>query len=102
MVSLIVVTIPMKEVTRLPKDLFSKTADDVVVVDTNNSFPHQRDGRIAAVENGMVEGRWVERHLGRRVVKAFNNIQAADLAKCGLSAHAAGRVAPLVAGDPRI
>jgi len=27
------------------------------------------------------------------VVKAFNNVQAADLVKCGLSAHAAGRIA---------
>jgi 8-hydroxy-5-deazaflavin:NADPH oxidoreductase len=56
-------------------------------------FPQQRDGRIAAVENGVIESQWVERHLGRPVVKAFNNVQAADLVKCGLSAHAAGRIA---------
>jgi len=36
----IVVTIPMKEVTRLPKDVFSKTVDGVVVVDTTIAFPN--------------------------------------------------------------
>ena len=35
----IVVTIPMKEVTRLPKDVFSKTVDGVVV-DTTIAFPN--------------------------------------------------------------
>jgi hypothetical protein len=30
----------MKEVTRLPKDVFSKTVDGVVVVDTTIAFPN--------------------------------------------------------------
>src|ERR1035437_6090762 len=50
---LVVVTIPEKNVPALPADLF--TGDDVVVVDTGNYYPQQRDGRIEAIEEGMPE-----------------------------------------------
>lgn len=89
----------MREATRLPKICSAKPPAKLSSFDTNNYFPQQRDSRIAALENRMVESRWVERHLGRPVVKAFNNIQATDLAKRGLPAHSAGRVALPVAGD---
>jgi predicted dinucleotide-binding enzyme len=48
----------------------------VVVVDTGNYYPRQRDGVIPEIEAGLPESRWVERQIGRRVVKAFNNISA--------------------------
>src|SRR5687767_5262826 len=55
----VIVTIPQKNVARLPGDLFDGVPSDVVVVDTNNYYPQQRDGRIDAIENGSTESRWV-------------------------------------------
>ena len=62
----VVVTIPLKNVSNLPRDLFAGVSDNVVVVDTANYYPQQRDGKIAAIEEGLTESGWVERHLGRR------------------------------------
>jgi hypothetical protein len=44
---LVVVTIPQLKVPDLPSDLFAGVPEDVVVIDTNNYYPQQRDGRIA-------------------------------------------------------
>jgi len=68
-------------------------------VDTGNYYPQQRDGRIDAIEDGMVESRWVEQQLGRPVIKAFNNIYADHLRDNGLPAGTPGRIALPVAGD---
>jgi predicted dinucleotide-binding enzyme len=43
---LVIVTIPEKNIPRLPAGLFADTANRVVVVDTGNYYPRQRDGRI--------------------------------------------------------
>src|SRR5437870_11741933 len=97
----VIVTIPEKNVPELPAALFAKTPKDVVVVDTGNYYPQQRDGRIDEIENGMPESRWVEKELGRPVVKAFNNIYAEHLYKLGRPPGTAGRIALPVAGyDP--
>jgi predicted dinucleotide-binding enzyme len=96
---LLVVTIPEAEVRNLPKNLFEGVPDNVVVVDTGNYYPRQRDGRIEEIEAGMPESRWVERQLGRSVVKAFNNIYAKHLLDLGRPAGAPGRIALPVAGD---
>src|ERR1700736_4173927 len=45
-VDLIVVTIPQKNIPNLPAGLFADTLDRVIVVDTGNYYPRQRDGRI--------------------------------------------------------
>ena len=95
----VVVTIPQSNVPRLPKDLFEGVADDVVVIDTGNYYPRQRDGRIAAIEDGMPESAWVAQQLGRPVVKAFNNIYASHLRDRGQPPGAPGRIALPVAGD---
>lgn len=95
----VVVTIPQKNIPDLPRDLFAGVAPGVVVVDTGNYYPRQRDGRIDGIENGMVESRWVEKQLGRPVIKAFNNIYADHLLKNGKPAGSPGRVALPVAGD---
>ena len=94
-----VVTIQEAKIRDLPKDLFSGVPDNVVVIDTGNYYPRQRDGRIAEIEAGMTESRWVERQLGRPVVKAFNNIYAKHLLELGRPAGSAGRIALPVAGD---
>jgi predicted dinucleotide-binding enzyme len=98
---LVIVTIPMKSIPRLPAGLFKGVPGDVVVVDTGNYYPQQRDGRIDAIENGTTESRWVSEQLGRPVVKAFNNIYARHLLERGKPRGARGRIALPVAGDDR-
>jgi 8-hydroxy-5-deazaflavin:NADPH oxidoreductase len=95
----VVVTIPQAKVRNLPKNLFDGVPDSVPVVDTGNYYPRERDGRIEEIEAGMPESRWVERQLGRRVVKAFNNIYAQHLMDLGRPAGSPGRIALPVAGD---
>lgn len=94
----VVVTIPLRKVEGLAA-LFDGVPASVVVVDTNNYYPRQRDGRIEAIENGQTESRWVEAQLGRPVVKAFNNIYAQHLLENGRPQGAPGRIALPVAGD---
>ena len=96
---LVVVTIPEKNIPSLPKGLFAESNTGLVVVDTGNYYPRQRDGRIAAIEAGLPESRWVEQQLGRPVIKAFNNIYARHLLERGRSRGATGRIALPVAGD---
>ena len=95
----VIVTIPMKNVPRLPAGLFNGVPDDVVVVDTGNYYPQQRDGSIEPIERGTTESRWVADQLGRPVVKAFNNIYAKHLLERGKPKGTAGRIALPVAGD---
>jgi len=95
----VVVTIPLKNIPSLPKDLFAGAAEHVVVVDTCNYYPQQRDGRIEAIEAGLPESRWVEQQLGRPVVKAFNNIYARHLLERGKPVGTPGRIALPVSGD---
>lgn len=94
----VIVTIPEKNVPSLPKDLF-KGADRTVVIDTGNYYPQQRDGRLDGIEEGTTESRWVSQHLGRPVVKAFNNIYAKHLLERGRPAGDARRIALPIAGD---
>src|SRR6266576_660258 len=66
----VIVTIPLSNVPSLPAGLFAKTPKNVVVVDTGNYYPRQRDGQIKEIEDGLTESQWVERQLGRPVAKA--------------------------------
>jgi predicted dinucleotide-binding enzyme len=95
----VVVTIPEAKIRDLPEDLFAGVPSNVVVIDTGNYYPRERDGRIDEIENGMTESRWVEQQLGRPVVKAFNNIYAKHLMEFGRPAGSPGRYALPVAGD---
>ncbi|PZG17366.1 NADPH-dependent F420 reductase [Nonomuraea aridisoli] len=95
----VVVTIPECRVPDLPAGLFADAGEDTVVIDTGNYYPRPRDGRIDEIENGLPESRWVERRLGRPVVKAFNNIYADHLSNLGRPAGTPGRIALPVAGD---
>lgn len=95
----VVVTIQEAKIRDLPKDLFTGVPADVVVIDTGNYYPRERDGRIAEIENGMTESGWVASQLGRSVIKAFNNIYAKHLLEQGRPAGTPGRIALPVAGD---
>ena len=96
---IVIVTIPMKNIPKLPRDLFDGVSDDVIVIDTGNYYPQQRDGRIDGIEGGATESRWVSQQLGRHVVKTFNNIYADHLLRKGQPAGTSGRIALPVAGD---
>jgi predicted dinucleotide-binding enzyme len=96
---IVIVTIPEKNIPELPHDLFKGVPDDVVVIDTGNYYPQQRDGLIDGIEHGVTESRWVSQQLGRPVVKTFNNIYADHLLRLGQPAGAQGRIALPVAGD---
>jgi len=100
-VDLVVVAIPEARVTELPKNLFAGVPEKVVVVDTGNYYPRERDGRIEDIEAGLTESRWVQRQLGRPVIKAFNNIYARDLMSAGRPPGTPHRIALPVAGDDR-
>lgn len=96
---LVVITIPEAHIKDLPKDLFAGAGEDVVVVDTGNYYPRNRDGRIDGIENGLTESEWVSRQIGRPVIKAFNSMYAEHLLKNGKPKGAPGRYALPVAGD---
>jgi predicted dinucleotide-binding enzyme len=95
---MVIVTIPLKHVPNLPKDLFAGTPEDLPIVDTGNYYP-QRDGLIAEIESGTTESRWTSKQLGRPVIKAFNNIYAQHLLEEGKPKGDAARIALPVAGD---
>ena len=97
--NVVIVTIPEAHIPDLPKDLFAGVPDNVVVVDTGNYYPQQRDGRIDEIEAGLPESRWVEQQIGRPVVKAFNNIYAQHLLDKGRPKNARDRIALPVSGD---
>jgi 8-hydroxy-5-deazaflavin:NADPH oxidoreductase len=96
---IVVVSVPTKAVTDLPRGLFADMPDSIIVVDTCNYHPELRDGRIDAIDRGMTDSEWVARQLGRPVVKAFNNIFASSLSEKSAPTGAAGRIALPVAGD---
>ena len=98
-VELVVVAIPMTKVASLPARLFSDAAPGLIVVDTSNYYPRERDGRIAEIEAGLTESGWVQQRIGHRVVKAFNSIVAQHLLENGRPAGSPGRIALAIAGD---
>jgi 8-hydroxy-5-deazaflavin:NADPH oxidoreductase len=98
-VDAIVVTIQEKNVPQLPRDLFTTVPSDVVVVDTCNYYPQQRDGRLPGIEEAPTESQWVEDTIGHKVVKAFNTIYAEHLQNLGTPKGTPERIALPVAGD---
>ncbi|NVO32065.1 NADPH-dependent F420 reductase [Hymenobacter lapidiphilus] len=96
----IVVTIPLKNIPDLAPDLFEGVSADVPIIDTSNYYPMLRDGQIPELQSGdLTESEWVQQHLGRPVVKVFNNIYADHLENKGQPAGTPGRISLPVAGD---
>jgi predicted dinucleotide-binding enzyme len=90
---------PTKAVADLPRTLFANVPGSVVLIDIGNYHPELRDGRIDAIERGMLDSQWVAQQIGRPVIKAFNNILAKSLLEKGVPAGTKGRIALSVAGD---
>jgi len=97
---IVIVTIPLKSIPDLPKDLFAGVPASVPVIDTSNYYPLLRDGQVPELERGdLTESEWVQQHLGRPVVKVFNNISFTSLESAGKPAGTPGRIGLPVAGD---
>jgi 8-hydroxy-5-deazaflavin:NADPH oxidoreductase len=96
---LVILAIPTKAVTDLPRGLFASLPSSVIVIDIGNYHPELRDGRIDAIDRGMLDSQWVAQQIGHPVIKAFNNILARSLLEKGVPQGTRGRTALPVAGD---
>ena len=94
-----IIAIPEGNIPDLPEGLLESLPESGLVIDIGNYAPQQRDGRIDALENGVIESRWVEAQLGHPVIKAFNNVRPPSLLNLGKPAGTRGGVALPVAGD---
>jgi len=95
----IIVTIPQKNVLHLPKHLFEKLSEDVVVIDTGNYYPNLRDGVIPALVESGIDSLWVQEQLGSPIIKVFNSILATSLNDLGRPKGEKNRIALAVSGD---
>ncbi|WP_138469371.1 NADPH-dependent F420 reductase [Poseidonocella sp. HB161398] len=93
---LVLVAIPLHRIADLPAGLLAGKT----VIDANNYYP-ERDGRIAALEEGRITtSALVASHLdGAQVVKAFNAILARELNGAGTRLPGGAQRALPVAGD---
>lgn len=96
---IIILSIPQKNIPDLPKDLFASVPQDAIIIDTGNYYPGLRDDPIEQIEAGLPESIWVQRQIGRPVIKVFNSILANSLATGAKPKGAPGRIALPVAGD---
>src|SRR3984893_9342676 len=97
-VDMLFIVVPQKAIPELPKGLLAKARQETIVIDVGNYYPF-RDGRIEELENGLTESAWVERQIGRPVVKVLNSIIAKALAEAGRPAGSRDRVALPISGD---
>lgn len=92
----VVVTVPLKAYRDIPVEPLAGK----IVIDTNNYY-WERDGRIAALEEGRatVSGLLQEHLPTSRVVKGFNHIMAKDITTDGAPARTPGRRALATSSD---
>ena len=95
----VVLAMPFPAVATLPKDLFDRAAQGVVIIDTANYYPDVRDPHIAQIDAGMPESIWVSQQLGRPIFKAFNSSMFYALSELGKPEGSPNRLAIPVAGD---
>lgn len=93
---IVLVAIPLKSIGVIPAEPLAGK----VVLDANNYYP-QRDGRIESLDaNETTTSEMLQAHLpDSHVVKAFNNIIAAQIPRDGGPKGAPGRRALPIAGN---
>lgn len=96
---LVIVSIPQKNTPDLAAGIVSTRKPGAPVIETNNYYPQQRDGRIEALEDGTPESVWVAELLGAPVFKVFNGIFWKHLLENGVPAGTEGRIGLPIAGD---
>src|SRR5713101_2866316 len=97
-VDMLSIVVRQKSIPELPKGLLNKAKKETIVIDVGNYYPF-RDGRIDEIENGLTESVWVERQIGRPVVKVLNTISSKALMAAGRPAGSRDRVALPISGD---
>lgn len=95
----IIISIPTKNIPDLPKHIFEKLRDDVVVIDTCNYYPTLRDGEIQSLNEISIDSLWVQNELSVTITKVFNAILATSLRDLGRKKGDANRIAIPVSGD---
>lgn len=93
------VTVPLEAVPHLPSGLLGEAAENVAVIDTGNYYPKERDGRIAAIGDGLPESSWSKQRICHRVIKAFYGTYAQDIPDKPRPAGHPERIALPVSGD---
>ena len=96
---LVIVSIPQKNTPDLAPGILSNRKPGAPVIETNNYYPQQRDGKIDAIEDGTPESVWVSEVLNEPVFKVFNGIYWKHLLEKGTPAGTKGRIALPIAGD---
>ena len=93
---IVVVTVPLKNVEEVPVEPLA----DKIVIDTNNYY-FERDGNIAALDNGVdTVSQMLQRHLPTsKVAKGFNHIMAKDITTDGKPSGTEGRRALATSSD---
>lgn len=99
-VDVIVISIPLIGILKLPQRLLKNTSANTAIIDTCNYYPI-RDGIIEDIEDGMPESVWVSNQLQRPVIKAYNSIFAGSLVDSGLTKGTASRLALPISGDDK-
>jgi predicted dinucleotide-binding enzyme len=99
-VDIIVISIPLIGILKLPQHLLKNVSASTTIIDTCNYYPI-RDGIIEDIENGIPESVWVSNQLQRAVIKAYNSILYRSLVNSGLTKGTASRVALPIAGDDK-
>jgi predicted dinucleotide-binding enzyme len=97
-VDILFIVLPQKAVAELPKGLLNKAKKETIVIDVGNYYPF-RDGRIDELENGLTESVWVEKKIGRPVIKVLNTIPSKALMEASRPAGSGDRVALPISGD---
>ena len=97
-VDMLFIVVPQKAIPELPKGLLNKARKDTIIIDVGNYYPF-RDGRIDELEHGLTESVWVERQIGRPVVKVLNTIPSKALMAAGRPTGSRDRVALPISGD---
>src|ERR1700751_5224726 len=97
-VDMLFIVVPQKAIPELPKGLLKKAKKETIVIDVGNYYSW-RDGRIDEIETGLTDSAWVEKQIGRPVVKVLNSIGSKSLAGAGRLHGSRDRVALPISGD---
>jgi len=97
-VDVLFIVVPEKAIPELSKGLLSKAKKETIVIDVGNYYPF-RDDLIDEIENGLTDSAWVEKQIGRPVIKVLNSIVSNALAEVGRPAGSRDRVALPISGD---
>ena len=95
-IDILILSIPFGSIPKLPKIIFENLPQSSIVVDTSNYYPEIRKEDF---DESKPESVYISEQIGRKIIKAFNNILADSLQNLGKSKEEKNRLAIQVAGD---